>query len=161
MGRPAGRRGRAGLSRTRHRRPDPAKRQSSLGPAIDPQLTRFDKQLINGTVSALGSWLLTIVPTRIGFCQPFPCKACPGICFWCLKIKNSTCKFSKDLSNQKTPDTPQAGRVGAAHGRAAGQGRAGKDGTRLGRFDMETALPLALRRIENTVLNFCSEAQAT
>ena len=40
----------------------------------------------------------------------------------------------------QNPDTPRAGRVGAAHGGAAGRGGAGSDGTPVGRSGQETTL---------------------
>ena len=66
---------------------------------------------------------------------------------------------SLNICRIQSPDTPRAGRVGAAPSGAAGLGGAGYDGTPLGRSGPETTLPLALQRIENTVLNDSSEAR--
>ena len=49
----------------------------------------------------------------------------------------------------QNPDIPQAGRDGAAHGGAAGLGRAGLDVTPAGRFAQETTDPLAPKGIED------------
>ena len=41
----------------------------------------------------------------------------------------------------QNPDIPRAGRVGAAHGGAAGRGGAGQDRTPTDRFDQKTSVP--------------------
>ena len=71
-----------------------------------------DNRFIRRTRSPLCSWLLTRVSTSFCLCKPFTCKACPGMMF------NMTCRI-------QNPDTPRAGRVGAAHGGATGQRGAG------------------------------------
>ena len=59
----------------------------------------------------------------------------------------------------QNPVIPQAGRGGAAHGGAAGPGRAGQDGTPTGRFAQETTVPLARQCIEDTCLNDSPEVR--
>ena len=68
-------------------------------------------------------------------------------------------KHCEKLCRIQNPDTPRAGRVGAAHGGAAGRGGAGQDGTPLGRSGPESTFPLALQQIEKTVLNVISDTQ--
>ena len=59
----------------------------------------------------------------------------------------------------QNPDIPWAGRVGAAHGGAAGRGRAGQDGTPTDRFAQETTVPRTPKASNTPVLNVSSEAR--
>ena len=73
--------------------------------------------------------------------------------------KHSRQPFSLLTCRIQNPDTLRAGRIGAAHGEAARWGGAGKDGTLSGRSGQKTTHPLALQRIEDTVLDVSSEAR--
>ena len=68
---------------------------------------------------------------------------------------SKTCRF-------QNPGIPRAGRVGAAHGGAAGRGEAEQDGTPTGRFAQETTDLCAFldsRASRTTVLNVSSQAR--
>ena len=84
--------------------------------------------LIRGTRSALSSWQLTSGPKAFCCCKQFSCQAWLGIYQEGRQHhegqhRDKTCRFQ--TCRIQNPDTPRAGGVGAAHGRAAGRGGAG------------------------------------
>ena len=96
----------------------------------NPQLTTGSSAVYqrfnSGTRSDLSSWLLTSGTTPICLCKPFSCKTCLGIRELSVQFHINTYIYTCRIQN---PDTPQAGRYGAAHGGTAGPGGDGQHRT--------------------------------
>ena len=86
-----------------------------------------DNHFDYGTTVALRSWLLTSDPTPFCFCKPCSRRAC-------LEIDNTDKPCRRHTCRIPNSDIRRAGRGEAAHGRAAGRGRARQGGAGQRRF---------------------------
>ena len=131
--------------------------KSGHRPADVPPVKRFSHAFCDaylGSKRRAGSY----TQSRIAFEMPPPQKyICIHIYIYiyiqlfCLYFY--TKYYISCICRIQNPDIPRAGRVGAAHGGAAGRGGAGQHGTPTDRFAQEITV---LRTLQGTVCN-CSE----